>query len=72
MKNKLFKFYITAMFFCSTIILFAQPGEGSSGGDLEAEDPPVPIGDYVWILAVVGLLFVFMKLRAMHKAKIQG
>lgn len=60
------------MFFCSTMVLFAQPGEGSSGGDLEAEDPPVPIGDYLWILAAVGLLFVFMKFKARYTDKIRG
>jgi hypothetical protein len=53
--------------------LFAQPGTDSDGASLEGNDPAAaPIDDYVWVLAVIGLLFVFMKFRAIYKSKIQG
>ena len=60
------------MYFCSTIVLFAQPGDGSDGAALEGTDPPAPIDDYVWVLVVVGLFFVFMKFRSIYNTKIQG
>jgi len=73
MKNIVLKFYIVAMFFCSTALLFAQPGTTGDGtGGLEGADPAAPIDDYLWVLALVGLLFIFMKFRAIQKNKIQG
>jgi len=67
MKNKLFKYYIAAFCFCSTSILFAQPGNNDTGGALEGttgDTTPAPIDDYVGILALVGLSLVFIKVRA--------
>lgn len=74
MKNNLLEYYITVVFFFSTVALCAQPGSGSDTDPLEGADQPLygPIDSYVWILAVVGLLFVFMKFRANYKNKIQG
>lgn len=76
MKNNVLKYYITAFYFCSTFILFAQPGDGNGetgdaglegGGDTT---PGAPIDDYVWVLALIGLAFVFLKFRAMYKQRI--
>ncbi len=72
MKNIFLKYYVIAVYFCSTIVLFAQPGDGSNGDPLEGPDPGAPIDDYVWVLAVVGLFFVFMKFRSISNTKIQG
>jgi hypothetical protein len=74
MKNNLLKFYTIAFYFASTFILFAQstPGTNDEGGTMEGEEVAAPIDDYVWVLALVGLVPVFMKFRAMHKNKIQG
>ncbi len=72
MKNNLLKYFITAVFFCSTIVLFAQPGSGSDGPPLEDADPAAPIDNYVWVLAIVGLLFVFMKFKSVYSNKSQG
>ena len=69
MKNKVLKYYITAVFICSTIVLFAQPGDGSTGDPLESADPAAPIDDYVCILAVVGVFFVLMKFRSLLHQK---
>ena len=71
MKNKLFKYYITVFFFCSSFIMFADPGATDTTGTLEDADAPTPIDDYVWILALVGLILVFMKFRAMQSKKIK-
>jgi hypothetical protein len=69
MKNIVLKFYIVALFFCSTTLLFAQPGDTGDGtGGLEGGDAPAPIDDYIWLMALVGLFFVFMKFRAYQKA----
>ncbi len=72
MKNIFLKYYVIAVYFCSTIVLFAQPGDGSNGDPLEGPDPGAPIDDYVWVLAIVGLIFVFMKFRSIYNTKIQG
>lgn len=72
MKNTLLKYYIAAFYLCSTFVTFAQPGGNDTGGGLEDGDPAAPIDDYVWVLAIVGLVFVFMKFRAIQKSRIQG
>jgi hypothetical protein len=73
MKNNILKYYITVFCFCSTFVLFAQPGDNDTGGSLEGGDPaPAPINDYIWVLAVLGLILVFMKYRAIRKNRIQG
>jgi len=72
MKNTLLKYYIAAFYLCSTFVLFAQPGADDGTGTLEGTDTPAPIDDYVWVLAVLGLVFVFMKYRAIQKNRIQG
>ena len=74
MKNNLLKFYTIAFYFASTVILFAQtePGVTDEAGTMEGGEVAAPIDDYLWVLALVGLVTVFMKFRAMHKNKIQG
>jgi len=75
MKNNLLKYYITAFYLCSTFVLFAQPGTGNGGtgdGALEGDGdvtPAAPIDDYVWVLAAIGLLFVFLRFRALAQQK---
>lgn len=73
MKNNVLKFYIAAFYLCSTFILFAQPGNNDTTGGLEGttgDATPAPIDNYVWVLAMIGLLFVFMKFRNFRKNKI--
>jgi hypothetical protein len=77
MKNNLLKYYIAAFYLCSTFAAFAAetPGDNTSDGSLESTDAaaaPLPIDNYVWVLALVGLFLVFMKFRAIQKNKIQG
>ncbi len=71
MKNNLLKYYIVAFFLCSTFVLFAQnpppPGTNDGGGGLEGDGDVVPIDDNVWILALIGLTFVFLKFRTIYK-----
>jgi hypothetical protein len=78
MKNNLLKIYIAAFYFCSTFVLFAQPGDGNGGtgdGALEGggdTTPTAPISDYLWVLALVGLVFAILKLRTLHKNDFQS
>ncbi len=67
MKNRVLKFYIVAFFLGSNFMMFAQPGADDTGGGLESSDPAAPIDDYVWVLALVGLAFVYLKFRAIYK-----
>ncbi|MBC7846027.1 MAG: hypothetical protein H7Y10_06010 [Flavobacterium sp.] len=67
MKNVL-KYYIAALYLCSTFTLFAQPGAEDNGTGLESTDTAAaPIDDYLWFLALVGLVFVFLRFRALAK-----
>jgi hypothetical protein len=75
MKNNLLKYYIAAAYLCSTFVMFAavEPGDNTADGSLDNNDAlAAPINDYVWVLALAGLVFVFMKFRLIQtrKAKI--
>jgi hypothetical protein len=76
MKNNVLKYYIAAFYLCSTFVLFAAPGDGNGGtGEeaLEANDAAAaPIDDYIWVLALVGFLFIFMKVRAIQNKKMHS
>jgi hypothetical protein len=63
MKTNLLKYYIAAFYLCSTFVAFAQPGTDDTGGTLEGGDPPAPIDGYVWVLAALGLVYVFLRVR---------
>jgi hypothetical protein len=70
MKNNISKYYITSFIFCYNIAMFAQPAPGNDTGDLEGTDAPAsPIDNYIWVLALVGLIYVFIKLRDFQNKK---
>lgn len=77
MKNKVSKYYLAAFYLCSTFVLFAEPGDGNGEtGDAALEGvgdttPGTPIDGYVWVLAGLGLFFVFLRLRALTKKQTQ-
>jgi hypothetical protein len=70
MKNNLLKFYITAFFFCSTLLTFAQdtPGTNDDTNSMEELDP-VPLDDYIWVLIAIGLVFAFLRFRAISQQR---
>lgn len=75
MEKNFLKYYIAIAYFCSTVLLFAQTGPGSDGdgsGGLEGTDPAAPIDEYVWVLGLIGLVYVFLRVRAFQNKKIQG
>lgn len=69
MKNSKLKYFIAVFFFCSTLAIFAQgPSEGTgegieNDGSTDTTGTPAPIDDYVWVLAALGLVYVW-KLRS--------
>ena len=70
MKNNLLKYYIVAFYLCSTLILCAQPGSDQNGGGLEGDTdttPATPIDNYLIVLAVIGLIYVFLRVRAYNQ-----
>lgn len=72
MKTNLLKYYITAFYIFSTFAMVAQPGNNDTDGGLENDGdttPAAPIDDYAWVLALIGLLFVFLKFRALYKRR---
>ena len=75
MKNTALKYYVVAFYLCSTLIMFAQPGNNDTGSGLEGDGdatPAAPIDNYIWVLAIIGFILVFMKYRAIQKNRIQG
>jgi len=71
MKNNLLKYYIAAIYLCTTFIAFAQPNDDDDTGNLEDVDP-LPIDNFIWVLVALGLLFVFFKYRAIYKQQISS
>jgi hypothetical protein len=64
MKTNLLKYYIAAFYLCSTFVTFAQPGTDDDSGNLEGLDTPAaPLDGYVWVLGVLGLVYVFLRVR---------
>jgi hypothetical protein len=75
MKNNLLKFYIVALYLCSTVILFAQdPGANDEGNTMEGtsgDNTGTPIGDYIWVLALAVVVYAFWKIRQVQNTRIQ-
>lgn len=67
MKKQTNNLYITFFFLCVNFSLFAEPGSGNSTGDIETTDVAAPIDSYLWMLVLVGLMYVFLKLNAKQK-----
>lgn len=70
MKNNLLKYYIVLVFFFTSIALFAQPGDDDAGGTLEdtaGDTTPLPIDDYLPVLAFIGLVYVFLRVKAISR-----
>lgn len=74
MKNNLLKYYIVATYLCSTFVMLAQdPGTGGvDESGTSDQTPGAPVDDYVWLVALVGLIFVYMKFKAIQKSKVNG
>jgi hypothetical protein len=73
MKNITLKYYIIAFTLCSTLVMFAQPSADDTGGVLEfdGDTTPVAIDNFVWVLAIIGLIVAFIKFRAIQNKRIQ-
>lgn len=56
----------------SNFVLFAEPGDGTTTNDMENIDAvAAPINDYLWVLALAGLIFIFLKLKAAQNREVQ-
>ena len=70
MKTNLLKYYIIAFYLCSTFVMFGQPGTNDGAGGLEGGDPPAAsIDNYIYLLAIVGVVYVFYSTRKCKLAK---
>jgi|GEM_PF-2709097 len=72
MKNILSKSYITLFFFFASFIAFAQPSDEAPDGLEGVDAPAAPINDYLWALALAGLIFVFLTFRAIQNKKVNS
>lgn len=56
----------------SNVITFAQTTPGDIGDPADAnplDTPAAPIDSYLWLLALVGLLYVLLRFRTLAKQK---
>ncbi len=68
MKNRVLKYYIVAFCFCSTLSLLAQNDEGDGNGGIEGPDAPAaPIDNYLWVMALIGIIYVFFKYKTFKR-----
>ncbi len=72
MKNNLIKYYIAAFYFCSIFVMVAQGDTSPDGLESDGDTTPMPIDDYVWVLALVAIALVFVKFRSIQNKKING
>jgi phosphatidylglycerophosphatase A len=76
MKNNLLKYYTAAFYFCFTVVMFAQtPQAEDTTGTLEettTDTTPMPIDDYVWVLLLLSLLFVFFKFKSIQNKEVNN
>jgi len=75
MKKYILNFLILSFCLFLNFAAFAQagPGEGAVGGTgdnalegtgAEGVNSTAPINDYIWVLAIIGLVFAFYKFKA--------
>jgi hypothetical protein len=57
---------------CVILLLIASPLMGQTDPGDDPDAPITPIDDYIWVLALVGLIFGFMKFRAYKNKKIMN
>ena len=62
MKLKLVTIVNSVVLFLVTSPLLAQADLGD-----DPDAPPAPIDDYVWVLALVGFIFIFMNSNGLPK-----
>ncbi|MFV8380038.1 hypothetical protein [Flavobacterium sp. LB3R33] len=67
MKNILLKLYCTLFCLLSTVIVFAQIGDDTPGGDLEGGEPTVPINGKLIFLAIAGIIFAYYTFKKYRK-----
>jgi hypothetical protein len=66
MKNfKIIKYFSAILILLVTSVSFAQPGFDSTGGT-DVVDNQAPIDNYLWVLILVGLVYVFYKYRKLR------
>ncbi len=63
MKNTLLKIYIFSFLLLSDFIIYAQLPVDDEDGELQDEDPVVPINGKLFWLAVAGILFAIYTFR---------
>lgn len=64
-NNKIIKHFSAILMLLATSVSFAQPGFDSTGGT-DVVDNTAPIDNYLWVLILVGLVYVFYKYRKLR------
>ena len=75
MKNNLIKYYAIAFCMVVNFSVFAlPPSDNSDTGDMDSTTEAVvaPIDEYVLVLALIGLVLVFFKMKAIQKKSLRN
>lgn len=70
MKNNS-KIIIWSLALLYNISIFAFPGQDDNNGSLSNDDPPAPIDNYIYIMVLIGLVYIayIFKERRKHVIK---
>ncbi|RRJ90480.1 hypothetical protein [Flavobacterium macacae] len=64
MKKYIAKSFLVVIAFLMSTVAFAQGDFGGDPADTNPTDEPAaPISDYIWVLAIIGLVYVFYKMK---------
>lgn len=55
------------VFMLFTTLVSAAEGDPTDLPDAPVDAPTAPIDDYVWVLALIGLVYVYFRIRAFTK-----
>lgn len=69
MKKHITSIYTIIFTLLFSLASFADPGDFGDTGDPDPLDQPAaaPINDYLWVLVLVGLVYIFYKYQSYSK-----
>ncbi|HEU4496220.1 MAG TPA: hypothetical protein VFR70_04140 [Flavobacterium sp.] len=67
MKKLIIRTGLTALALLTSVLASAQ-GPGDFGDPTDPDPTDAPIGDYLWVAAVLGLAYAFFKMRNKMRA----
>ena len=63
MKKYIAKSFLVVVALLVNTVTFAQEDFGDPSDTNPTDEPAAPISDYIWVLALIGLVYVFYKMK---------